>query len=119
MIDQVNTDQIDEAIDSFEESWSLDSRSQIRSLLGRFHLADDGSAITELIRIDIELRRDGGRLSLTVRDDGGGIEDPGQHGDGMGLLTMRHRARLLGGDLDVRQLQTGGTAVVCSVPYRR
>ncbi len=56
MINQVSTDRIDEAIDSFEEGWSLDSRSDIRSLLGRFHLADDSTAITELIRIDIELR---------------------------------------------------------------
>ncbi len=56
MINQVNTDRVDEAIDSFEESWSLESRSQIRSLLERFQLLDDSAAMTELIRIDIELR---------------------------------------------------------------
>ena len=56
MINQVNTDRVDEAIDCFEDSWSLDSRSQICSLLDRFGLLDDSTAVTELIRIDIELR---------------------------------------------------------------
>ncbi|MCG8649525.1 MAG: protein kinase, partial [Pirellulales bacterium] len=56
MINKACADQLDEAIDFFEENWSPRSRGQIRSLLKKFDLGEDYSALTELIRIDIELR---------------------------------------------------------------
>lgn len=68
-------------------------------------------------RIEITLAREDGQIVLTVRDDGVGIPDhsPGK-GTGMGLLTMNHRARMLGGTLNVEEDGFGGTVVVCSVP---
>ena len=59
MINQVHIDLaelLDEAILSFEESWSLDSRDQIEILLENQGLSGSDEAITELIRVDIELR---------------------------------------------------------------
>ncbi len=56
MINRAVLDQVEEAIDCFEENWSPDSRSEINDLLSDYDLADDHSALTELIRIDIELR---------------------------------------------------------------
>jgi serine/threonine protein kinase/tetratricopeptide (TPR) repeat protein len=56
MINQVGTEQLDDAIDRFEESWTPRSPQEIRLLLEEFGLADDCAALTELIRIDIELR---------------------------------------------------------------
>jgi signal transduction histidine kinase len=56
----------------------------------------------------------GGRLVLTVEDDGIGIPDelPQQ---GMGLHTMSFRARMVGGLLSVERGHEGGTIVTCSL----
>ena len=56
-------------------------------------------------RVDIHLRRLGGRVVLTVADDGNGFEVPDEldqlPGGSFGLRGMRERARLAGGDLSV------------------
>jgi signal transduction histidine kinase len=36
--------------------------------------------------------------------------------DGLGLRLMRHRAQLLGGQLDLSHAPAGGTLVRCRVP---
>ena len=56
MIDQAQINQLEEAIDSFEENWSASSRDGLIELLRSFHLQDDLAALTELVRVDIELR---------------------------------------------------------------
>ena len=56
MINRNVLDQVEEAIDSFEENWSPDSRGNIKTLLEAYELTSDPAALTELIRIDIELR---------------------------------------------------------------
>jgi signal transduction histidine kinase/DNA-binding NarL/FixJ family response regulator len=59
---------------------------------------------------------------LRIDDDGRGIE-PARVGPvtpdaGFGLGSMRERARLAGGDLEVRQPPGGGTSVVSVLPRR-
>jgi signal transduction histidine kinase len=63
------------------------------------------------------------RTQLRVRDDGGGF-DPGRPGrsnaqdpaaTGLGLRGMAERARLVGGELDVRSAPGGGTSVTLSI----
>jgi PAS domain S-box-containing protein len=56
----------------------------------------------------------GGRVVLTVEDNGVGIPDdlPQQ---GMGLHTMSFRARMVGGLLSVERGLEGGTIVTCSL----
>ncbi len=68
-------------------------------------------------RIEITLTLNQGTLTLTIRDNGTGIPDhsPGK-GTGMGLLTMNHRARMLGGTLSVEPDRFGGTVVCCRAP---
>ena len=68
-------------------------------------------------RIEISLSISDGQITLSIRDNGVGIPDhsPGK-GTGMGLLTMNHRARMLGGTLAVEEDGFGGTVVRCSVP---
>lgn len=68
-------------------------------------------------RIEVSLAINDGRIVLSIRDNGVGIPDhsPGK-GTGMGLLTMSHRARMMGGTLTVEQDGIGGTVVRCSVP---
>lgn len=65
--------------------------------------------------IALELAASAGAVSLTIRDDGDGIpsEPPG---GGLGLHTMRYRARMLGGSLEVAEAAPRGTAVVCTFP---
>lgn len=53
-------------------------------------------------------------LLLEIADDGVGIPDEAlEEGGGMGLHTMRYRARRLGGTLTVRRAANGGTVVRC------
>ncbi len=67
-------------------------------------------------RVDVHLARQSGNIVLTVRDDGVGIPDKPAKGTGMGLLTMNHRAQMMGGTIHVSPRPTGGTQVTCSVP---
>jgi two-component system sensor histidine kinase UhpB len=67
--------------------------------------------------VEVELEVSEERQELRVRDDGRGF-DPGgvvQHGAGpaagLGLRGMAERARLVGGELDVRSAPGGGTSV--------
>ncbi len=65
-------------------------------------------------RIDVTLSVTSRRVTLTVCDNGGGI-DPNRPGDGVGLLGMRERAQLLGGDVGIGP-SAGGTRVVAWIP---
>jgi two-component system sensor kinase FixL len=57
----------------------------------------------------------GGRYRLTVEDDGHGIAED-RVGNGMGLTTMRYRAQLLGGSLEVVRRTPEGTSVILDWP---
>lgn len=62
--------------------------------------------------ISITLVRQDGRVTLTVKDDGGGIPAKLTK-SGMGLDNMHTRAKLIGGELEIRRRKHGGTAVTC------
>ncbi len=67
--------------------------------------------------IDIELVRDGSRLTLVVRDDGVGIGE--RSPDGMGLHLMEYRAKMMGGSLQITAGgERRGTTVTCSIMLR-
>jgi two-component system sensor histidine kinase UhpB len=62
--------------------------------------------------VQVELRRDDGRLMLSVLDDGVGL---GANEAGSGIQGMRERALLVGGRVQVRGLD-GGTEVRLELP---
>jgi two-component system sensor histidine kinase UhpB len=72
--------------------------------------------------VEVDLEADDGAAELRVRDDGVGF-DPGTipragsegPGAGLGLGGMAERARLVGGELDVRSAPGGGTSVTLRV----
>lgn len=54
-------------------------------------------------------------VTLRVADDGLGIVES-ESLQGMGIRTMRYRARLINADLEIAPLAGGGTEVVCKIP---
>jgi two-component system, NarL family, sensor histidine kinase UhpB len=77
-----------------------------------------GATVVELV-----VAEDGGGVELRVSDDGRGF-DPAvlphvkslTPGRGLGLIGMAERARLVGGELDVRSAPGGGTTIALRVP---
>ena len=67
-------------------------------------------------QINLSLGQIEQRLEIVVTDDGRGLRDiPAGH-SGIGLDSMRQRARLLGGDCSIQPREGGGTVVRCWVP---
>jgi signal transduction histidine kinase len=67
--------------------------------------------------ISITLSRHNKFVNLVVKDDGIGIpRHPNEAG--MGLKNMKTRARLIGGQLEIRRRRHGGTAVTCEFPQK-
>ncbi|HEX4083959.1 MAG TPA: PAS domain S-box protein [Chthoniobacteraceae bacterium] len=64
-------------------------------------------------RIRIELRRARGLVRLSIGDNGIGFSVAGPR-PGMGLKTMRNRARIIGGGVSIKRNPDGGTCVTCS-----
>ena len=71
-------------------------------------------------RIRIALRRRAADVTLRIEDDGAGImAGLAESAEGMGIRSMRYRARLLGGTLTVANAAEGGTVVECCCPLPR
>ena len=69
-------------------------------------------------RIEIAARRDGGRLVLSVGDNGPGLD--AQHASGVGLANTRARLEQLYGDrgsLELRDAEGGGVLAQITLPY--
>lgn len=71
-------------------------------------------------RVEVKLAEEQGRLVLTVKDDGRGItEEEIANTRSIGLVGMRERARLIGGELSLHGAPGQGTTVTLRVPLRR
>jgi signal transduction histidine kinase len=66
-------------------------------------------------RAEAVLEREGGVVEVTVRDDGRGF-DPGAANGGFGLLGMRERVELAGGELRIEAAPGHGTIVSATIP---
>jgi signal transduction histidine kinase len=96
--------------------WEYDARSSTQ--LYRIAQEATSNAIRHArarrIRITMEKERDD--ILLMIEDDGMGLSDDLPANQGMGLQTMRYRAGMLGGTLEMHSGQDGGTRVVCRIP---
>ena len=71
--------------------------------------------------IEVHLDARGGRVLLTINDDGTGIIDltrAEQSRSSFGLTSMRERAERLGGNCSITSSATGGTSIAIEVPRR-
>jgi signal transduction histidine kinase len=70
-------------------------------------------------RVVIHLASADGNITLTVKDNGVGIDPDARTRKGMGLTIMQYRARMVDGVLDIRNADQGGAIVTCSAPIKR
>jgi PAS domain S-box-containing protein len=68
--------------------------------------------------VRITLDQENGETVLRIEDDGKGLGNEAAQAGGMGLRTMRYRAGLIGGKLEVGPGPSGGTRVVCRLSPR-
>ena len=94
------------------EGEGLGARQQFLGLEPEAEWTEDERAM------EVDLEAEDGRVNLRVRDDGNGfdpgaISRAGANGPGghLGLTGMAERARLAGGELDVRSAPGSGTTV--------
>ncbi len=73
--------------------------------------ADAGSASVAAQMVDDQVR-------IAVQDDGRGF-DPDSIAGGRGLIGMRERIGLLGGDIEISSGSESGTRIIARVPIRR
>jgi signal transduction histidine kinase len=66
-------------------------------------------------RVSVVVRRNEDRVILVVEDDGRGF-DMGEANAGLGLVSMRERAELLGGSLRVESSADQGTTIAIEIP---
>ena len=66
--------------------------------------------------VDLALDVEGEAVQLRIRDDGVGFDPVASRGDGLGLDGMAERARLVGGELDLRSSPGSGTELTLRVP---
>jgi signal transduction histidine kinase len=69
-------------------------------------------------RVTVTLRYGPGALELLVADDGRGPDGPAAQGGGQGVVGMRERAELLGGELTAGPRPGGGFQVRARLPLR-
>lgn len=70
-------------------------------------------------RVDVRLDSGPEGTTLEVRDDGRGIRSEEIEGkESLGLLGMRERANIFGGEVEVRGLRGEGTSLVVRIPPR-
>jgi len=80
-------------------------------------------ALTNVMRhaqatqVDIKLEKENGELELTIRDNGRGITEAEKSARRtLGLLGMRERANLIGGQVDITGSERKGTVVSLRIP---
>lgn len=66
--------------------------------------------------VDLEVRCDGAAIEISVADDGIGFDPDGPVATGFGVIGMRERVELAGGELSVLRGPDAGTVVRARVP---
>ncbi|MYG84636.1 MAG: PDZ domain-containing protein [Gemmatimonadetes bacterium] len=77
----------------------------------------------EATSVDVELKREGRYLNLSIRDNGYGFDPKtmlvNQNNGGTGLIGMRERLESLQGHLEIESVPGSGTRLIASIPGGR
>ena len=66
---------------------------------------------------DVQLREDTGEVHLDIRDSGRGFDvSASMHSQGLGLISMRERVRLVNGTIEIDSGPARGTSIHVHVP---
>jgi signal transduction histidine kinase len=89
--------------------------SLLRILQEALHNAAKYSGVK---RVKVHLREEGGEIHLLVRDSGKGFDvESALRGRGLGLTSMRERARLVNGAITIDSAPMHGTKIHVRVPF--
>jgi signal transduction histidine kinase len=119
--------------EEFEDRHSVRTRFSVRGVptgipsdtaLSLYRIAQE--ALTNVAKhaaadsVDITLAGEPDSLTLFVRDSGQGFNpDAVKECGGLGLISMRQRAELIGGTLEVQSARGQGTQIVVCAPLKR
>lgn len=70
-------------------------------------------------RVEIDISSVGGKMLLSIRNDGAPFPSVVKANPGLGLRIMSYRAHLIGASFEVSAGETGGAVVTCSLPASR
>jgi signal transduction histidine kinase len=72
-------------------------------------------------RAEVEMAFGADTLTVTIMDFGKGLKADNKEGAsrGLGLIAMRERASIVGGDLDIHSTPGAGTTVVLTIPLQQ
>lgn len=71
-----------------------------------------------VLKAEVRIRRRGGRIVVSIHDEGKGFEARGNGDPGLGIRSMRERARLVGGNLKIQSEPGKGTTIEATVPLQ-
>jgi signal transduction histidine kinase len=69
-------------------------------------------------QVVIRLTDHNGAVQLEISDNGQGLPKKPKPGQGMGLQVMKHRASVMGGELEVKSTTGKGVTVTCTLPIK-
>ena len=68
-------------------------------------------------KADVAVTRSGGTVKLIISDDGAGMDlNAARFSGGLGLTSIRERARLVNGTVDIQSQPGGGTTLMLTMP---
>jgi PAS domain S-box-containing protein len=71
------------------------------------------------LKVEVQLKGSGEALSLNLSDDGIGFDVCNGHpSDGIGMQSMKERARMIGGICEIRSQPMQGTRIAVTVPVK-
>ncbi len=71
-----------------------------------------------VVKAEVRLRRIGNKIVVSIRDEGKGFDARVNGEPGLGLRSMRERARLAGGYLKINSVPGKGTRIEATVPLQ-
>jgi two-component system, NarL family, sensor histidine kinase DegS len=95
---------------------SLDNRTSITAFRIVQEAVANAAKHTRKGKVRVRIRIDPDAIALDIEDEGPGFTPEQAPALGLGLVSMRERAESVGGHLEVRSAERGGTHVCASIP---